>query len=508
MFYAIEKYKLPAQILLGLIALTFIGFGASTLAQPGHDYVARIGDIKISEQDINDAMHRVPPGGAAPSRAVVYQQLLQQAYMQQGGHDLGVDASLEQIKRVIAADPEFQENGKFSEQKYQELLRQNQLTEAELIKDMRKRFAIQSVFNLLQGGIMVSDVQAKQMVHNLQAARQIRAAPFAPKDYADEVVINDAALQTYYQTHKAKYEQAQAVKFEFVVLSAQELGAKVNVSDEELRQMYAQMPADASGARPDFEHIKAQLLAEAKLRKGQQELAQAREKLATLVIDHPQELKAVADRMGLKINNEDKWLTADEAKAQGMPTELQTALFSDDVLMKKYNSEPVAVGNDSVWVVRAKEVRAKHLANLDEVKAEVRADYVQAESLKLALAAAKAAQAQAVKGVLSGIDWSEVESITADQARVGMAPADLQQFLKAHPQDGKPAYVLLGSGGAPLLLEVRSIKPPADIEPFLPQMKQMLAQNHGAAVVAAYLKSLQQRYPLKQGAQRADNSGE
>ena len=31
MFHAIEKYKTPAQILLGLIALTFVGFGASTL---------------------------------------------------------------------------------------------------------------------------------------------------------------------------------------------------------------------------------------------------------------------------------------------------------------------------------------------------------------------------------------------------------------------------------------------------------------------------------------------
>ena len=94
MFHAIEKYKTPAQILLGLIALTFVGFGASTLATPGHDYVGKVGDIKISEQDVNEALRRVQASGNALGRDAVYQSLLQQAYLQQGGHDLGVNASL------------------------------------------------------------------------------------------------------------------------------------------------------------------------------------------------------------------------------------------------------------------------------------------------------------------------------------------------------------------------------------------------------------------------------
>jgi peptidyl-prolyl cis-trans isomerase D len=40
--------------------------------------------------------------GNALGRDAVYQGLLQQAYLQQGGHDLGVNASLAQIKHVIA----------------------------------------------------------------------------------------------------------------------------------------------------------------------------------------------------------------------------------------------------------------------------------------------------------------------------------------------------------------------------------------------------------------------
>ncbi|WP_373823546.1 SurA N-terminal domain-containing protein, partial [Neisseria dentiae] len=49
MFVAVEKYKTPAKILLGLIALTFVGFGVSTVAAPGSDYIVKVGDQKVSE---------------------------------------------------------------------------------------------------------------------------------------------------------------------------------------------------------------------------------------------------------------------------------------------------------------------------------------------------------------------------------------------------------------------------------------------------------------------------
>ena len=507
MFHAIEKYKLPAQILLGLIALTFVGFGASTLATPGHDYVGKVGDIKVSEQDVNEALRRMQASGNALGRDAVYQGLLQQAYLQQGGHDLGVNASLEQIKHVIAADPGFQENGRFSEAKYQAFLQQSQMSEAMLIEDLRRQFAIQSVVNLMQGGTLVSDAQARQMLNSLQAVRQVRTTVFAPAAYADKVKVDDAAVQAYYDAHKAQYEQQQAVKFEFVALKAQDLGAKATVSDEELQQAYAQLPADASAAKPALATVKAQLEAEIRLRKGRQALAAAREELADLAFNHPDELKTAATKLGLKIESPDEWISAEAAQASGMPPALQAALFSDDVLVKKHNSEPVAMSNDEVWVVRAKEVRAKQLPPLNEVKAQVQQDYVAAESLKLALAAAETAKTAAAKGEAVALNWSPLTELSTQQAQAGMPAADFQQLLKAHPQADKPAYVLLaGTQSGPVLIEVQSVSAPKNVDAALPQAKQMLAEHTATTLMASYLHQLQQRYPVKQGAQQLGNN--
>ena len=48
MFHIVEKYKTPAQIVLGIIGLTFIGFGANNLSSPGSDYIVKVGDEKVS----------------------------------------------------------------------------------------------------------------------------------------------------------------------------------------------------------------------------------------------------------------------------------------------------------------------------------------------------------------------------------------------------------------------------------------------------------------------------
>ena len=79
MFHTVEKYKGPAQILLGLIALTFVGFGVSTVANPDSDYIVKVGNQKISDHDLNLAMQNIQASGGEQPRDAVFQSLLQRA---------------------------------------------------------------------------------------------------------------------------------------------------------------------------------------------------------------------------------------------------------------------------------------------------------------------------------------------------------------------------------------------------------------------------------------------
>ncbi|MDU1534841.1 MAG: SurA N-terminal domain-containing protein, partial [Neisseria sp.] len=172
MFHTVEKYKTPAQILLGLIALTFVGFGVSTVAAPGSDFIVKIGDEKISEYSLNNELQGEQLQGQSPSRGAVFQSLVQRAYLKEGAKLMGVEVSQEQLKQLIVDDPTFHDqNGKFSQQIFSNFLSQRHMTEDQFVADIRERYALQSLINLVQNGAIVSDAQAEQLVKLTQATR-------------------------------------------------------------------------------------------------------------------------------------------------------------------------------------------------------------------------------------------------------------------------------------------------------------------------------------------------
>ena len=139
MFSTIEKYQGTAKILLGLIALTFVGFGVSTLAAPGSDYIAQVGEQKVSSHDVNNAVQTAQAQGAGASRAALYQSLLQRAYLIEGAQNSGITVSLEQVKKAIVDDPSFHDaQGKFSKDKLNEFLQHRQMTEDQFVAELQR----------------------------------------------------------------------------------------------------------------------------------------------------------------------------------------------------------------------------------------------------------------------------------------------------------------------------------------------------------------------------------
>ena len=610
MFASVEKYSGPAKILLGLIALTFVGFGVSTVAAPGSDFIVKVGDQKISQNDVNQAVQDAQAAGGSESRDAIFQRLLQRAYLLQGAQDMGISVSQEQLKQIIVDDPSFHgADGKFSQALLNQYLSQRHLSEDQFVAEIRQQFALQNMMNLVQNGVLVSDVQAAQLVNLMQAERTIRTITFSPQAFAQQVKIDDKVLASYYESNKKDYVIPEAVKLEYVALNAQALADKQTVSEQELREAFEQSSKSAQPKReiahilfpvaqdatdeqraeakaeadkvlaevkanpknfaalakkyskdpgsaqnggnlgylakdgglgkefedaafslpkgqisdvvqtaygyhiitilntqdqPVFEQEKARLEAELKQKKAAAEFNKAKEQLAEEAFNHPNSLAEVAQKTGLKLESPPDWLTRENGKAAGMPEALINAIFSDDVLKKKHNSEPVSVNENTVWVVRAKEVRPESTESFEKAKEAVRMDYLRAEATKLAETKAKQALVDLNSGEQPKLDWSAVSQLTAEQARQSMPPEAYSQLLKARPTEGKPAYVLLEGLPAPVLMEVQAIKAPENIEAQLPQARQVLVQTEVNSVFDSLLAYLQKNIKQKQGAQKVE----
>lgn len=251
MFSAVEKYNGPAKIMLGLIALTFIGFGASTVAAPGSDYIVKVGDEKISTQNVQAAVREE----GLESNQDALTVLTDRAYLYEGARAMGINVSLEQLKQVIMDDKGFQdENGRFNEQKFRNFLARNSLTEDQLIEKLRHQFELQNVANLAANGNIVSSQQLERIAKLMQAEREIRTAVVDPRNFAAGVKVDDAALKAYYDKDKSKYLIPKAVKFEYIELSAKTLADRQTVSEEEVKKAFAEQQSSAQ-PKQEVSHI-------------------------------------------------------------------------------------------------------------------------------------------------------------------------------------------------------------------------------------------------------------
>ena len=251
MFSAVEKYNGPAKIMLGLIALTFIGFGASTVAAPGSDYIVKVGDEKISTQNVQAAVREE----GLESNQDALTVLTDRAYLYEGARAMGINVSLEQLKQVIMDDKGFQdENGRFNEQKFRNFLAQSGLTEDQLIENLRRQFELQNVANLAANGNIVSSQQLERIAKLMQAEREIRTAVVDPRNFAAGVKVDDAALKAYYDKDKSKYLIPKAVKFEYIELSAKTLADRQTVSEEEVKKAFAEQQSSAQ-PKQEVSHI-------------------------------------------------------------------------------------------------------------------------------------------------------------------------------------------------------------------------------------------------------------
>lgn len=238
MFQVVEKHQRAVKVVIGILALTFVGFGTSMIAIPNDNFVVKVGDEEITEQDVT----RVAEGLEGPATDEVKKSILgtliNQSYLLQGAADLNMTVSPEQIKKTIMQEPSFQTNGKFSEELYNNYLQRASLTEDMFVQNIKREFLLRSMLNLVNNGQLVSDVQAKQLIGLMQSERDVRTLTFNTAALASEVKVTDADMQKYYDSHKAEYMQPQAVKFEFVVLAAKRLAEKQTVSDAELQAAY------------------------------------------------------------------------------------------------------------------------------------------------------------------------------------------------------------------------------------------------------------------------------
>lgn len=242
----------PAKVILGLIALVFSVFGIDTyLNQAGSNVaVAEVGDTSITVQEYSNALQNLrnrlqSEGKTDPTmldspfvKQAVLDRLITNHLLNQEINKENFRVGDEQLSKYIISMPEFQQEGKFSQAAYDNILAQNRLTPSEFENSMRRELLVKQAREGFAALAFEPDSIAEHTLKIAQQKREVSVAEIKTADFLGEVKVEPADVKAYYEKYKDKFRVPEQVKLEYVMLSANALIPKMQTSDAEAKQFY------------------------------------------------------------------------------------------------------------------------------------------------------------------------------------------------------------------------------------------------------------------------------
>lgn len=256
----IEKWhdrtnSLGFKIIFTLVSLSFVlgGIGSGLVATD--DSAVKVNGEGISQRTFTDAKNRQQnilysqKGGEAwdlldkPEYAREFNQsvlnsLINDELLRQYAKSLKLDVGVDQIKSEIVHDANFQQNGKFDNNLYQQALRNAGLTPDGYAAVVREGM----IFSQIEEGIINTsfDLPAQQeaLAKLLFQKRDVRLATYSLADEAKNQTVSPEELQSFYDAHKKQLLTPETFTVEYLVLTPKDVEKRIQITDEQIATYY------------------------------------------------------------------------------------------------------------------------------------------------------------------------------------------------------------------------------------------------------------------------------
>jgi len=195
----------------------------------------------------------------------------------------------------------------------------------------------------------------------------------------------------------------------------------------------------------DFDAVRGQVEERFRKDRASRRYYEYAEQLGNLTYEQPDTLEPAAKALGLEVKTSD-WFSRDGGSGVLGSPKVMTAAFSDDVLVKRYNSEPIELGPEHVLVLRVLDHRDAQVRPLEQVRDQV------VEAINRAKGAERAQEIgeALIERLNAGADLvGEAEALSLKVTEVGMAsrgqtdvPAEVLRsaYTLPKPAEGKAFY--------------------------------------------------------------------
>lgn len=249
-----------------------------------------------------------------------------------------------------------------------------------------------------------------------------------------------------------------------------------------------------------LDEVKGEIETELKRQAASRKFAEAAETFSNMVYEQSDSLKPVAEKFKLTVQQSD-WINKRGGPVAGVlgNEKLLGALFSDDALKSKRNTEAVEVGPNTLVAARVLEHKPAAVKPFEMVKGQIEEVLKLQQSAALARKSGEEKLAALQKGEEDKLGWAPTKTISRIGAKTQMPASVVQAIFKADTAK-LPAYagVEVPNNGGYALYKVIKVSQPESLDPAKSKaLQQEYTTLTAQEDFAAYLAGLRNRYKVE-----------
>ena len=477
MLESIRKHqKLLQWLLLLLIFPSFAFFGIESYMRNagGNSDLVKVDGHAITFQELDRAVKvkadRLQQQGqvdaafvnSVPFKQAVLGELIQQRLLAYELTSLrlavGKDALAKDLMQIPEVRSLFKADGSFDSQKYKQLLANNGMSVDQFENgrryDLMSRQALTAV---LASGVSSRKV-AEQVALAYEAEREVQVLRFNGSDFVSKVTPTEQQIEAFYQSNLAAYQMPESIDLEYVMLVA-----------------------DPKGDAKQF--------------------AERADLFANLAYEQPDSLKPIADRLKLAIQSV-KGVNRAGAKALAADhplnnKKLMAALFADDAVKNRRNTEAVEISPGRIVVARVTGHQAQQALPLATVASDVKRQVSNRMAQDMAVKAGQE-RLEAIKKNSSDVSGFSSAKWVSRNKPTDLTPEAMDAVV-AVDVGQMPSVVGVNTPTGFALYRVNKTQKPSSSDAKLRMGQiQQVAQLSSQAEAAAYFDGVRARAGVKQ----------
>jgi len=248
-----RKRNWVITLFLGIIVVSFALFvGSGKFRDQGAGDVAEINGEGISQRDFAiqyeravERYRQMLKGSLTPEmikglniKGSLLEELIQRKLMLQEARNLGLTATDDDLAEHLALAPEFQVGGRFSKDRYLQILQTNRLLPTQFEEEQRDQLTIQRLYSVLVDSVHVTEAEVRDRYKIDQEKINLSYIKLPISSFTSQVKLSEEDVKQYYERNKESLKQPLKVQVEYLTYSFERFEPSGQSSDKEIEDYY------------------------------------------------------------------------------------------------------------------------------------------------------------------------------------------------------------------------------------------------------------------------------